>query len=306
LKTEQSRTDCRKLFFIAEFFYASGAAVIKCSIAITLLRIADSRRSFTWTIWAIMAATAISAIVFIAGIANICHPITTLWGETTTGSCNLKLNSDVSFFFSAIEILTDFSLAILPAILLWNIQMKARVKLSVAVILGLGALYVPPNFSRFVPPPRQTHTYRRLTPSSASCATIVRLSYLTLYNNPAEFMFGTGKIGLWSIIEEGIGITAGSLHALRPLLSLTIFGGNSSADNTGASASANNKFKQSNGHQAQRNDINLDTFHQLGDTDADSSRHILKETEVSMTRSDGTEKGPGKGKWDRTQVVGWK
>ncbi|KFZ04955.1 hypothetical protein V501_08804 [Pseudogymnoascus sp. VKM F-4519 (FW-2642)] len=268
-----------KLFFIAEFFYASGASFIKCSIAITLLRIADTRRSFMWTIWAIMAATAISAIVFIAGIANICHPITTLWGETTTGSCNLKLNSDVSFFFSAIEIVTDFSLAILPAILLWNIQMKARVKFSVAIILGLGAF--------------------------ASCATIVRLSYLTLYDNPAEFMFGTGKIGLWSIIEEGIGITAGSLHALRPLLSLRIFGGGSSVDNTGASASASNKFKQSNGHQAQRNEINLDTFQQLGDTDADSSRHILKETEVSMTRSEGTEKGPGKGKWDRTQVVGW-
>lgn len=94
-----------------------------------------------------MVATGISAIVFIAGIANICHPITTLWGETTTGSCNLKLNSDVSFFFSAIEIVTDFSLAILPAVLLWNIQMKAKVKISVAVILGLGALYVPPNSS---------------------------------------------------------------------------------------------------------------------------------------------------------------
>lgn len=87
-----------------------------------------------------MAATGISAIVFIAGIANICHPITTLWGETTNGECNLKLNSDVSFFFSAIEIVTDFSLAILPAVLLWNIQMKAKVKFSVAVILGLGAL----------------------------------------------------------------------------------------------------------------------------------------------------------------------
>lgn len=156
--------------------------------------------------------------------------------------------------------------------------------------------------------PLETHAYSRLTPYSASCATIVRLSYLTLYDDPKEFLFGTGKIGLWSIIEEGIGITAGSLHALRPLLSLPIFGGNGSSDNTGGSASASNKFKQSSGQKGQRNEINLDTFHQLGDTDgdADSSRHILKETEVSMTRSEGMEQGPGKGKWDRTQVVGWK
>lgn len=61
--------------------------------------------------------------------------------------------------------------------------------------------------------------------SSASCATIIRLRYLTLYNNQAEFMYSTGSIGLWSIIEESIGIIAGSLPALRPLLSLSVFGG---------------------------------------------------------------------------------
>jgi len=86
-----------------------------------------------------MMATILSAVIFIIGIANICHPINTLWGESK-GTCNLKLNSDVSFFFSAIEIATDWSLAILPAALLWNIQMKRKVKLSVAMILGLAAL----------------------------------------------------------------------------------------------------------------------------------------------------------------------
>ena len=87
-----------------------------------------------------MIASFLSTLVFIIGVANICHPITTLWGETTTGSCDLKLNSDVSFFFSAIEIATDWALAILPAVLLWNIQMKSRVKASVAMILGMAAL----------------------------------------------------------------------------------------------------------------------------------------------------------------------
>jgi hypothetical protein len=65
-------------------------------------------------------------------------PIETLWGEAN-GTCNLQLNSNVSFFFSAIEILTDWSLALLPAILLWNVQMKGRVKTSVAIILALAS-----------------------------------------------------------------------------------------------------------------------------------------------------------------------
>ncbi|KAF8849496.1 hypothetical protein BDZ45DRAFT_809889 [Acephala macrosclerotiorum] len=266
-----------KLFFIAEFFYASGAVAIKCSIAITLLRIANTRRAFVWAIWSIMIASFLSSVIFVIGVANICHPITTLWGETTTGSCNLKLNSDVSFFFSAIEIATDWALAILPAALLWNIQMKSRVKASVAVILGMAAF--------------------------ASCATIVRLRYLSLYSNPAEFMFSTGKIGLWSIIEEGIGIFAGSLPALRPLLSLRFLGGRSTDDSNSASA-GNNFNKPRTGRYHGSADVKLDTFHQLADKDedGDSQKHILKETHVTMTNE---QSGPP-ADWERSQVLGWK
>ncbi|KAL6867082.1 hypothetical protein J3F83DRAFT_739931 [Trichoderma novae-zelandiae] len=271
-----------KLFFIAEFFYSSGTVFIKSSIAVTLLRIAESRRRYKWTIWSVIISTIISCIVFISGISNICHPITTLWGETTTGSCNLQLNSDVSFFFSAIEILTDWTLAILPAALLWGVQMKPKVKFSVALILGMGAF--------------------------ASCATIVRLRFLTLYDNPTEFMFGTGKIGLWSIIEEGIGIIAGSLHALRPLLSLPFFGGGSSGGNTDGSAPANKYMRSGrSGARPQHTDIGLDTFQQLGDNDGDgdgdSSKHILRETKVTMVS---TERTASPGEYGRTQVLGWK
>jgi hypothetical protein len=117
-------------------------------------------------------------------------------------------------------------------------------------------------------------------------------------------MFGTGKIGLWSIIEEGIGIIAGSLHALRPLLSLPFFGGSSNGDTAGSAST--NKFMQSrSGRRGMRTDITLDTFQQLGDTDGDgeSSKHILKETNVTMMRSDRT---ASPGEYDKSQVLGWK
>jgi hypothetical protein len=86
---------------------------------------------------------ALTAVVFIIAIANLCHPITALWGETS-GTCYPQLNSSISFFFSAMSITTDFTLAILPGILLWNMQMKLRVKFFVAIMLGLGALLVIP------------------------------------------------------------------------------------------------------------------------------------------------------------------
>lgn len=119
----------------------------------------------------------------------------------------------------------------------------------------------------------------------ASCATIVRLRYLSLYSDPTELMFSTGKIGLWSLIEEGMGIFAGSLPALRPLLSRSFFNGTSSGNSN--SASAGNKYNQPwTGKYHGSKEVQLDTFHQLAgekDSDRDSQKHILKETRVTMT-----------------------
>jgi hypothetical protein len=155
---------------------------------------------------------------------------------------------------------------------------------------------------------------RRLTnPFSASCATIIRLRYLSLYADPAEFMFGTGKIGLWSVIEEGIGIIAGSLPALRPLLSHPFISRSTDASKDSATPSGS-KFKQSKSrHNALRSNVELDTFHPLegkdgdGDMDregdGDSQKHILKETQVTVTRN---ERNDESADWERRRVLGWK
>ena len=122
-------------------------------------------------------------------------------------------------------------------------------------------------------------------------------------------MFRTGKIGLWSIIEEGIGLIAGSLHALCPLLTLACLGRsttNNSANNGNVSASGG-KFNASRMGQGHRSDMKMDTFQQLGDTDgdadADSQKHILKETHVTVTRNDRT--SPPE-EWETSHVLGWK
>ncbi|QDS71168.1 hypothetical protein FKW77_010094 [Venturia effusa] len=272
-----------KLFFIAEFFYAAGACAIKCSIAITLMRIVGVQKAFVWGLWFIMGASFASSVIFIAGIANICHPINTLWGEAH-GVCNLKLNSDVSFFFSAVEIVTDCTLAILPWILLRNIQMKFTVKISVVVILGMAAL--------------------------ASCATIVRLRYLSMYSDPVEFMYATGKIGLWSIIEEGTGIFAGSLPALRPLLSLSFLsGGRSSTLAFEADRSNDKKFSKRRSGRYQASEVDLDRFQHLRDSDTavdedgESQKHILRQTRFKVTNEKNVT--GQEGDWERSQVLGW-
>jgi hypothetical protein len=119
-------------------------------------------------------------------------------------------------------------------------------------------------------------------------------------------MFSTGKIGLWSVIEEGIGIFAGSLPALRPLLSLACLGGRSRNDSS-PTPQPGSIFKQPNSRRKPRGtDVDLETFQQLGDKeegDGESQKHILKETHVTMTSK---ARSPGPNEWEKSQVLGWK
>lgn len=67
---------------------------------------------------------------------------------------------NISYFISASSILTDWSCAILPCIIVWNLNMKRKLKVSAAGILALGAV--------------------------ASLSTIVRLPYLGAYTAPKD------------------------------------------------------------------------------------------------------------------------
>ncbi|KAM0418452.1 hypothetical protein ACHAPD_004811 [Fusarium lateritium] len=70
--------------------------------------------------------------------------------------------------------------------------MKLATKVSLAAILGLAAL--------------------------ASLCTIVRLPYVKYYIIIPDYLYNVTHIVIWSILESGIGIVAGSLPSLRQLV----------------------------------------------------------------------------------------
>lgn len=126
-------------------------------------------------------------------------------------------------------------------------------------------------------------------------------------------MYGTGKIGFWSLLETGIGIVAGSLPALRPLLSLRVTV--SSTYNTrkltiGESSGRSEPAIKPSRHAHSRSSVlALDTFHELGDRDdhhesddADSQKNIVKETKYEVTSSRAAN---CKDECKRHQVLGW-
>ncbi|KAJ6138977.1 hypothetical protein N7471_005463 [Penicillium samsonianum] len=92
---------------------------------------------------------------------------------------------------SVTTILCDVALDLLPAFLVWKLQLNSCTKFAVRGILGLRAMYVL-YFGQL--------------------ATLEMNLLLTINNANSAY-----QIAIGSNIEAGLGITAGSLVTLRPL-----------------------------------------------------------------------------------------
>lgn len=84
-----------------------------------------------------------------------------------------------------------------------------------------------------------THNY------SASVAVVVRMAFVMDFKNP-DFLYATVDIAIWSDIETGLAITAGSLATLRPLFRLlgSRLGFNSTGNTPSASKPTRNRTQQ--------------------------------------------------------------
>lgn len=106
-----------------------------------------------------------------------CKPLSASFNPTPdkcSGGSGTRLGW-VTITISGFSMLTDWMYAAIPVFILWNLNMKTKVKASLAFILALGALYVifPSNACYL----HQTDkvTYR------ASVSTIVKLPYIIQY-----------------------------------------------------------------------------------------------------------------------------
>ncbi|KAK7931148.1 hypothetical protein PG985_001860 [Apiospora marii] len=171
--------------------YAWSLPFIKCSICFSLFRITNERRH-TIPLWGVMLLSTVSAMLGFIAVVVTCQPIAKNWDPalTNVGSCmDYSIIQNTSFFISASSIITDWTCAVLPYFILWKMNIKRKVKVSVALVLALGAV--------------------------ASLSTIVRLPYLSAYTTSVDHYYKCAHIVIWSEVECGVGIIAGSLPSLR-------------------------------------------------------------------------------------------
>ena len=103
----------------------------------------------------------------------------------------------ITYALAAVNAAADWAFGILPIFIVWDLKMKVKTKFLVAGILAFAAI--------------------------GSIGTIVRMFYLHTLMNGQDFLYATTDVALWSTIEPGIGIAAGSMACLRPLARLWLW-----------------------------------------------------------------------------------
>ncbi|KLU88075.1 hypothetical protein MAPG_07062, partial [Magnaporthiopsis poae ATCC 64411] len=179
----------KKALIVWQFFYALSLCLVKSSICVTLMRIATERKYLIILKTLVIFSFTLSGIGVVM-LFNQCHPLDAYWDPRIPGTCIPGVYITVlSVAASVVNVLTDFAVATIPFFLLRDVQMRPRIKFYIRAILAMGLL--------------------------AGVASIVRVPFTMAYATPTDLLYGTGNVVLWTIIECGIGIIAGSLPTLR-------------------------------------------------------------------------------------------
>ncbi|KAH6656126.1 hypothetical protein BKA67DRAFT_535020 [Truncatella angustata] len=183
----------RMFWWICYLMYAMTMILSKVSIGCLLLRVA-ARRLHTWIIYGAMAITVVTCLVFFFVTIFQCAPISFFWNKNQDGTCvSMDVIIGLAYLYSVCSVFTDFTFALLPAWIISGLQLNMRTKLALIPLMAMGCV--------------------------ASAAVVVRFAYLPRFRDP-DFLWATTDIAIWSTVEEGLAIAAGSLATLRPLLKL--------------------------------------------------------------------------------------
>lgn len=114
--------------------------VSKMSIGFFLLRI-TTRRLHSWIIYMAMMFTVLAGVVFFFVTLFQCHPISFFWNKSQPGSCiDVNIVIALAYLYSAFSVISDLTFAILPAFLVWNLQLRKKTKFALIPLLIMGCV----------------------------------------------------------------------------------------------------------------------------------------------------------------------
>ncbi|KAK1471827.1 hypothetical protein CTAM01_16427 [Colletotrichum tamarilloi] len=173
---------------------AAGALMfLKVSIALSLLRLSKTG----WYKWALWSTIALVLFYSIGGMFPFflhCKPMSGFWDRNKTPPPKCKDGNNINLFGiinTGFNIFTDVILATLPVPVIWNLQMKRRLRLYAIGILSLGYFAVAMG--------------------------IVKAVYQLNNDSDPDKTFNR-SIQFWGFLQLQVGIIAACAPALKPLV----------------------------------------------------------------------------------------
>lgn len=123
---------------VAQMLSILGATWSKTSFAVTLLRltVVSHVRYLVWFI--IVSLNVFSTFTAFLPLFQ-CTPIGRSFNPTVEGTCwDRTLVLVLTIFGAAYSAAADFALAIIPWVLIWNLQMNLKEKIGVGICMSLG------------------------------------------------------------------------------------------------------------------------------------------------------------------------
>lgn len=134
-----------KYYIIWILTYVLALATVKSSICITILRIASTRINLRLTVYVLLAITWASFFITFIGTLTYCRPVRAIWTPTLIisgeGTCApVDTFVVIGHVATVSTIVTDLALVVVPAIMLWNTQMKKQAKLQAFGLLSFASV----------------------------------------------------------------------------------------------------------------------------------------------------------------------
>ena len=135
-----------RAWWLCEVLYAPTVLLIRTSVGVFLLRIANNR-THKWIIYVDLAIIWAVSVAFLVVAVLQCRPASFFWNQVlgAKGSCmDHRIVPAATVAHSVISAVSDWVLGLLPIAMLWNVQLNKRTKATISFLLSLGLLFVPP------------------------------------------------------------------------------------------------------------------------------------------------------------------
>ena len=142
LQLTLQHTDRAKLGVTAgPILFQSATMSTKLSLGLFYLRISPFKNGFRIAVYTVMLISGLNSFLNAMGFTWVCQPIHKYWDNSiVTGRC---INYDEYFLATAcVNAAADLTLLVLPIFILYKLQLPLRRKISAALLLMTGSLYV--------------------------------------------------------------------------------------------------------------------------------------------------------------------